>query len=170
MPDWSMESCLSCWLFTMMRQSSKKLPTKARGSMYVCLLIHVAISKVTLLTAPEHPWRNEFVAFSHSPMAEPNLKADLRSLLYILLASDHFWWYPAAISRSYVTSQGSLSNHFFLSIKYPQTGMLYSLQCSSVSSTIHATSNVIPQGLAHLICHGISFSSHLAAALYWALS
>ena len=48
--------------------------------------------------------------------------------------------------------------------------MSKSLQCSRVSSTSQATSRVIPPGLAPYICQGMSFSSHSAAALYWALS
>ena len=44
------------------------------------------------------------------------------------------------------------------------------LQCSTISSTSQATSSVIPPGLAPLICHGMSFSSHSELALCCALS
>ena len=57
---------------------------------------------------------------------------------------------------------GGLSKHFSLSMKYPKIGWLNSLACSRVSSTSHATSIVIPPGLAPFIRYSMSFSSHSA--------
>ena len=117
LPDWSTHSCLSCWLWTMIKQSSKQLPTSARGKTYTCLLIQIAISNVTLRAEPNVPWRKALVACHHWPTEDPNQNADFSSLLYVLSASDHFWGYPAAPSNSYNTSHGSLSKHASLSIK-----------------------------------------------------
>ena len=60
----------------MMKQSSKLFPTSARGNIHTCLLIQIAMSCVTLRTAPEVPCLKELVACHHFPTDEPNLNVD----------------------------------------------------------------------------------------------